>query len=68
MFMDQSYPRGRKKEMGAIPQDKRIEIFILLFWAHFRRFAPETGLSAPIFFTAARQKSISASIPCALAV
>jgi hypothetical protein len=27
--------------------------------------APETGLSAPIFFTAMRQKSISASIPCA---
>jgi hypothetical protein len=26
---------------------------------------PETGLSAPIFFAAMRQKSISASIPCA---
>jgi hypothetical protein len=46
-------------------QDKRIGIFVHLFGAHFRRFAPETGLSAPIFFTAARQKSISASIPCA---
>jgi hypothetical protein len=53
----QSVPGGTR--------DKRIEIFILLFWAHFRREAPETGLSAPIFFTAARQKSISASIPCA---
>jgi hypothetical protein len=31
-----------------IGQDKHIEIFILVFWAHFRRFAPETGLSASI--------------------
>jgi hypothetical protein len=30
---------------GILIQDKRIGIF---FWAHFRRFAPETGLSAPI--------------------
>jgi hypothetical protein len=29
-------------------QDKRIGICIVLFWAHFRPKAPETGLSAPI--------------------
>jgi hypothetical protein len=27
---------------------KGIEKLIFPFWAHFRRFAPETGLSAPI--------------------
>jgi hypothetical protein len=26
-----------------------------LFWAHFRRFAPETGLSACIFFAAGKK-------------
>jgi hypothetical protein len=51
--------RGKNKLAG-----KHIEI-VVVFWAHFRREAPETGLSAPIFFTAMRQKSISASIPCA---
>jgi hypothetical protein len=36
-----------------------------LFWAHLAK--GQTGLSAPIFFAPRRQKSISASIPCALA-
>jgi hypothetical protein len=29
-------------------KDRRIGIFILFLWAHFWRFAPKTGLSAPI--------------------
>jgi hypothetical protein len=36
-------------------EDKRIAIFILVFWAHFRRKAPETGLSACIFLPAAKR-------------
>jgi hypothetical protein len=36
---------GRSRAATA-KQDKRIGICILLFWARFRRKAPETGLSA----------------------
>jgi hypothetical protein len=37
-------PPGRRLHPSAprTLQDKRMEIFILLFWAHFRREAPET--------------------------
>jgi hypothetical protein len=38
--------RGKKQETGIGRQGKRVKIFNI--WAHFRRSAPETGLSAPI--------------------
>jgi hypothetical protein len=38
---------------------------VFFVWAHFRRFAPETGLSTPIFLPVKRARSISVSIPCA---
>jgi hypothetical protein len=41
-----------------------LQRFFLKIWAHFRRFAPETGLSACIFCRLRRQKD-TASIPCA---
>jgi hypothetical protein len=32
-----------------------VKLLIFLIWAHFRRFAPETGLSACIFFACGKK-------------
>jgi hypothetical protein len=46
--------------------NKQLKDFYPLFLGAFFAAAPQkTGLSTPIFFAATRQKSISASIPCA---
>jgi hypothetical protein len=51
--------QGRARQ-GLVP----IQAVVFLLWAHFRRKAPETGLSACIFCRLRRQKD-TASIPCA---
>jgi hypothetical protein len=52
--MIQGYPKSAAFCQGLLTttRDTRTGIFVRRFWAHFRRFfkAPETGLSAPIFF------------------